>query len=897
MLWDRYLHQGCAVIVASACFPCVYQFISVWVPANEKTLMIPTIMSGMYLGEIIGFSLSGVLVESQIMLNGSNVGGWPSVFYIFGLMGIVWFPLWACWAHEKPSVHPTITADELLLFDMKTVDNNVSPSSRHTNGARKGGGLRPTARYASLSDESTHTGMTTDDLGDDDRHVQNALHGDCEWECGVGSASMNCSIDGGDLSSSQGGDHHSEAGATTTYTGLHRNETDVNAADLGALAPLEIDHTSTTALTVSGESPPWLQFIFHPVAFAMLLNNWMFGWIGFTLLSEMPSYLTDVLGFNLQSAGLLSVVPYLVLFASSLGFGALFNHLERRGGWSVRDVRQCAQFVSVGGAAVALLVCGFVTNRYVAYTCMILAQFFYGAIICGVACSYLEVSPRYSTNFNTIHNTAGAVAGILGPIIVAALTEAHPGSSFYWGYALGQIPGSRLAQQYGAKWIFGFSVLIPSFLTLFVPMAARDSLFSTLVIRMMIGFFESATFPCVYHYIPIWIPIDEKTFMIPAVLSGMYLGEIIGFSLSGVLVGSDITIGDKFYGGWPSVFYVFGLVGLVWFPFWAYLAYESPEKHPTITKEELLLLRKGKHLGSLREYEHLDGLIDHKQEISSDNATIVQNVLHGSDNGENDVDEENPHVLTQKGGGYASLLDQQERSDQRTVSQISDDGHRAEVAARTPWATFFTHPVSLTLFLNSWTAGWIGFTLLSEMPSYLTDVLGFNLESAGILSVFPFLALFISSLLFGKFFNYLQLHYGWKVRTVRHTAQYISIAGSSLSLLICAYLTDKYVAYCFMILSLFCYGATVASLACAYSDMSPNYSPIMNTIGNTIGAVAGIVGPLVVAAFTDAYPGIAGWRAAFYLTCAMSAVSLVAWSVWQTSEIVPVLNSPRPHNQ
>ncbi len=89
----------------------------------------------------------------------------------------------------------------------------------------------------------------------------------------------------------------------------------------------------------------------------------------------------------------------------------------------------------------------------------------------------------------------------------------------------------------------------------------------------------------------------------------------------------------------------------------------------------------------------------------------------------------------------------------------------------------------------------------------------------------------------------------------------------------------------------------MASLACAYSDMSPNYSPIMNTIGNTIGAVAGIVGPLVVAAFTDAYPGIAGWRAAFYLTCAMSAVSLVAWSVWQTSEIVPVLNSPRPHNQ
>lgn len=65
---------------------------------------------------------------------------------------------------------------------------------------------------------------------------------------------------------------------------------------------------------------------------------------------------------------------------------------------------------------------------YRVYWC---AQFFYGAIICGVACAYLEVSPRYSSLFNTIHNTAGAVAGILGPVIVAALTSAYPG---VWGW-------------------------------------------------------------------------------------------------------------------------------------------------------------------------------------------------------------------------------------------------------------------------------------------------------------------------------------------------------------------------------------------------------------------------------------------------------------------------------
>ena len=72
-------------------------------------------------------------------------------------------------------------------------------------------------------------------------------------------------------------------------------------------------------------------------------------------------------------------------------------------------------------------------------------------------------------------------------------------SAFYWGYAAGQLPASRLAQMYGAKWIFAFSILIPSVLTLLVPVVARYSFELALVLRMSIGFFESASFPCMYH--------------------------------------------------------------------------------------------------------------------------------------------------------------------------------------------------------------------------------------------------------------------------------------------------------------------------------------------------------------------------------------------------------------
>lgn len=150
-----------------------------------------------------------------------------------------------------------------------------------------------------------------------------------------------------------------------------------------------------------------------------------------------------------------------------------------------------------------------------------------------------------------------------------------------------------LALSHGAAAVV-CSVAIPSFLTMLVPVASRHSFGLALFIRCIIGFFESATFPAVFHFFPVWVPQQEKTFMIPAIVSGMYMGNIIGFSISGVLADSSIVVAGTDIGGWPAVFYLFGALGVAWFPYWAYMAYESPADHPSITMEELAYIAQGK---------------------------------------------------------------------------------------------------------------------------------------------------------------------------------------------------------------------------------------------------------------------------------------------------------------
>lgn len=235
----------------------------------------------------------------------------------------------------------------------------------------------------------------------------------------------------------------------------------------------------------------------------------------------------------------------------------------------------------------------------------------------------------------------------------------------------------------------------------------------------MIGFFESASFPACYHFFPIWIPAAEKTLMIPAIASGMYLGEIIGFSLSGVFVDWPLHINGQYWGGWQLVFYVFGMAGILWFPYWAWFAYESPERHPYITSDEKELIKAGKGYTSLKtleedsKYQNLltvdeISIQDYRYTSPSMEGENPMNRYSFSGNDNHDpkfhfaIDSEpSPDAVTHN--PLTSTDPQQPPQPPRNISLITDEGDREEMAKRIPWMNFFTHPVSLTLLINNWT--------------------------------------------------------------------------------------------------------------------------------------------------------------------------------------------------
>lgn len=510
-------------------------------------------------------------------------------------------------------------------------------------------------------------------------------------------------------------------------------------------------------------------------------------------------------------------------------------------------------------------------------------------------------------------------------------TDAEKGlalSAFYWGYAGGQVLAAPLVQYVGAKKMLGYSVLFSAVCSLFIPIAWQHSYGLGIFMRVMTGFSESFFFPCIYHFIPAWIPLEEKTLLVPIIYSGSYVGNIIGFSISGSIIEKSILIGGKEYGKWYGVFYIFALFGFAFFPYWMLMAYEKPHDHPGISLEELEIIDAGKHFAddkmddsdryvmpgedSTKEASIAMLNLDERRSedlppVDSDQVAVTttedQEHEKGTVNEEDEDDVEYTFPIAIEHMAFNMLATGSSRTARlhsnsmkqtgrrRKISIVSQQKLRDEMAAHTPWKQFFTHPVAWTLFLNSWVNSWIGFTLLSEMPPYLY-YLGFSVSEAGTLSVYPYITLFIATLSFGAFFEHMHIHFHWPTDRVRRVAETVSFLGSGVFLVICGFMDDKYTSYAFLIITQSFYGAIQSGVQCSYSDVAPNYSSALNTIGNCLGAIAGIAGPLIVSALTEGMSPKWGWRVTFFLTFAQGIIALVFWYIFQTSEIIPALNNP-----
>ena len=153
-------------------------------------------------------------------------------------------------------------------------------------------------------------------------------------------------------------------------------------------------------------------------------------------------------------------------------------------------------------------------------------------------------------------------------------------SASFYGMFISIWFSGYIADKYGPKFVFLailFNAVLFTFLT---PIIAKHSYWGILAVRFWMGVGEAFIMPCVTSVGSRWFPPTERSTFAAIYTSGNQMGAVITMLTSSYLCASGP------FGGWPSIFYFFGSLGLGWIVCWLLFVSESPNSNRFISQEE-----------------------------------------------------------------------------------------------------------------------------------------------------------------------------------------------------------------------------------------------------------------------------------------------------------------------
>lgn len=415
----------------------------------------------------------------------------------------------------------------------------------------------------------------------------------------------------------------------------------------------------------------------------------------------------------------------------------------------------------------------------------------------------------FACPINPSHNSARR-NGTSGEFDWSEKTQGMILSAFYYGYIITHVPGGLLAQKFGGKQTLGLGIFSTALFTLLTPVVARMGSLPLIILRFLMGLGEGMTFPALSTLLAAWAPPLERSKLASLCFAGVQLGMVIASALGGIII-------QFVPGGWPNVFYIFGVVGVVWYVLWCLLCYNDPSSHPFITDEE-------------KDY-------------------------------------------------LAQTLGQTERS--------KDLGG-------TPWKAMLSSAPLWALIIGEVGHDWGLYTMITDLPKYMGDVMHFNIAENGILSALPYVTMWITSLLCGVCADWILMHKYMTTTTLRKLLATIGAVGPGAGVVLASYAgCDKATVATLFAVGMGLMGFCYSSLRVNALDLSPNFAGSIMALVNGSGSLSGMFAPYVIGVLTP-HRSLIEWRVVFWIMFATLVISNFVFVLFGSGSLQPWNEPQRP---
>ncbi|XP_052132764.1 vesicular glutamate transporter 2-like [Frankliniella occidentalis] len=168
---------------------------------------------------------------------------------------------------------------------------------------------------------------------------------------------------------------------------------------------------------------PWRRMLLSGPMWINVVAQWGGIWALFTLLTQAPTYFSNVHHWGAGMSGLLSGVPHLCRSAIATLVSQVGDNLLQKGVISRTTLRKTA--TAICDIGMGLFVLGLAwsgCNAMSAVICLTLATGLHGAVSTGPLASVVDISPNFASIVLGICACITAMPGFISPYIVGQLT-------------------------------------------------------------------------------------------------------------------------------------------------------------------------------------------------------------------------------------------------------------------------------------------------------------------------------------------------------------------------------------------------------------------------------------------------------------------------------------------
>lgn len=207
---------------------------------------------------------------------------------------------------------------------------------------------------------------------------------------------------------------------------------------------------------------------------------------------------------------------------------------------------------------------------------------------------------------------------------------------------------------------------------------------------------------------------------------------------------------------------------------------------------------------------------------------------------------------------------------------------------KVPWKSIFTSLPAWAIGITTFGRIWVHYTFIMQGPSYMKNILNFDIQSNGVMSGLPFLCSYLSSVVFCYVADVLVKHHILSLTNVRKLMTASSQIIPGLLVVLVGYLGTEIVTV------LIIWSIAVTMITASYAgamanivDLAPNLAGPVLAFAQTIHMSASFLSPMVNGAILTDQTNLVQWQHCFLLSSVVAIVTYLMFQIYGTADVQP----------